>query len=372
MPAKKYVVKLTEEERDELKRLISRGKSSARKQTRARILLKADEGLKDREIVAALGVGRSTVERTRKRFVEGNLAKALNEDPRPGARRKVDGRVEAHLIATACAPAPEGHARWSLRLLAERLVELGVVESISHETVRQVLKKNELKPWQRVMWCIPAANSDFVASMEDVLDLYEQPYDPEQPVVCFDETSKQLIEEKRLPWPLQPGQPERYDYEYRRNGTRNLFMFFEPLANYRHIEVTERRTMHDFAHCMRWLVDERYPTAQKVRVVLDNLNTHRPAALYETFEPAEANRILRRLEFHYTPKHGSWLNMAEIEFSVLNRLCLSRRIPDEETLQREVKALELERNQRQATVNWQFTSPDARIKLKSLYPSLLT
>lgn len=219
------------------------------------------------------------------------------------------------------------------------------------------------------MWCIPAVSAAFVAAMEHILDLYELPYDPRYPLVCFDETNKQLIMERRLPLPPQPGQAARYDYEYRRNGTRNLFMFFEPLASYRHIKVTERRTMQDFAHSMRWLVDVCYPDAKQIRVVLDNLNTHQPASLYETFEPAEANRILKRLEFHYTPKHGSWLNMAEIEFSVFSRQCLARRIPDEETLKRQVRALQNERNANQATVNWQFTSRDARTKLKRLYPS---
>ena len=205
--------------------------------------------------------------------------------------------------------------------------------------------------------------------MEDVLDLYEEPYDPKRPVVSFDETSKQLIANKRPSLPIEPGYSERYDYEYKRNGTRNLFMFFEPLRGWRHVEVTERRTMVDFAHQMKWLVDEAYPEALVICVVLDNLNTHKIASLYETFKAAEARRIARRLEFHYTPKHGSWLNMAEIEFSVLSRQCLDRRIPDEKTLKREIAALESERNTVHARVNWQFTSRDARIKLRRIYPS---
>ncbi len=205
--------------------------------------------------------------------------------------------------------------------------------------------------------------------MEDVLDLYEKLYDPNRPVISFDETSKQLIANTRPSEPAKPGYPERYDYEYKRNGTRNLFMFFEPLRGWRHVEVTERRTMVDFAHQMKWLVDEAYPDAIVICVVLDNLNTHKIASLYETFEAAEARRIARRLEFHYTPKHGSWLNMAEIEFSVLSRQCLNRRIPDEKTLKREIAALESERNKVHARVNWQFTSRDARIKLRRIYPS---
>ncbi len=219
------------------------------------------------------------------------------------------------------------------------------------------------------MWCIPAANAKFVAAMEHILDLYELPYNPLRPMVCFDETSKQLIGETRLPLPASPGQVLRYDYEYRRNGTRNLFLFFEPLAGWRHLEVTERRTKLDFAHQMRWLVDVAYPDAECIEVVLDNLNTHTYAALYEAFEPAEARRIARKLAFHYTPAHASWLNMAEIEFSVIMRK-LGSRVPDEETLKRKVKAIKSSRNQAHSSVDWQFTSDDARIKLKRLYPSI--
>ncbi len=206
--------------------------------------------------------------------------------------------------------------------------------------------------------------------MEDVLDLYEEPYDPKRPVVCFDETSKQLIAEKRSPIPPQRGRRERFDYEYKRNGTRNLFMCCEPLAGWRHVAVTQRRTMIDFAHQMQWLADEAYPEAEKIRVVLDNLNTHKPASLYETFAPKEARRIRQRLEFHYTPKHGSWLNMAEIEFSVFSKQCLARRIGEEDTLKQEVAALESERNQAGATIDWRFTTGDARVKLQHLYPSV--
>jgi transposase len=212
-------------------------------------------------------------------------------------------------------------------------------------------------------------NAEFVAAMEDVLDLYEEPYDEKRPTVCFDETSKQLIEEMRVALAAKPGQVERYDYEYRRNGVCNLFMFCEPQAGWRHAEVTTRRTMQDFSRQMKWLVDERYPEAEVIRVVMDNLNTHKAASLYETFAPAEARRILKKLEFHYTPKHGSWLNMAEIELSVFSRQCLERRIGDEETLKREIKKLEEERNAAYAKIEWRFTTEDARRKLHRLYPS---
>lgn len=212
-------------------------------------------------------------------------------------------------------------------------------------------------------------DAQFVYHMEDILDLYHQPYDPRYPLVCFDETSKQLIAHKRLPQAAQPGQVARYDYEYKRNGVRNLFMFFEPLQGWRHVKVTQHRTKRDWALCMRQLVDEFYPQAIKVRVVQDQLNTDNPAALYEVFAPAEAKRILDRLEFHYTPVHASWLNMAEIEFSALSRQCLDRRIAEADILLREVAVWETERNERQVSVDWQFTTADARIKLKRLYPS---
>lgn len=205
--------------------------------------------------------------------------------------------------------------------------------------------------------------------MEDVLDLYEQPYDPTRPVVCYDEWRRSLIGETRTSLPAKPGTRKRVDYEYRRNGVAYLQMLFEPLAGKRHILVTAQHTMKEFAECMQWLVDEGYPQAAIIRVVLDNLSTHKPAALYEMFPPAEARRILRRLEFHYTPKHGSWLNMAEIELSVFGRT-MKYYIPEEQTFRLEAQALTIERNGSIAKVNWQFRSADARIKLKQLYPSI--
>lgn len=206
--------------------------------------------------------------------------------------------------------------------------------------------------------------------MEDVLEVYTRPYDAQRPQVCVDETSKQLVAETRMPIPAAPGQPERVDYEYARQGTANLFMVFEPLAGRRQVKVTERRTAVDFAQLLRELIDEQDPQAEKVVLVMDNLNTQKPASLYEAFEPAEARRLLKRLEIHYTPKHGSWLNMAETEFSVLARQCLDRRIPDPTTLVQEVAAWQQQRNAAECRVDWRFTTEDARIKLKRLYPSI--
>ena len=198
--------------------------------------------------------------------------------------------------------------------------------------------------------------------MEDVLDLYEEPYDPQRPVVCFDETSTQLLADSRPPIPVGRGRPRRQDYEYLRAGTRNLFLACEPRRDWRHVTITRRRTMQDFAHQMRWLVDEAYSDVPVVRVVLDNLNTHRMASLYETFPPAEARRIVKRLEFHHTPKHGSWLNMAEIEFSVLARACLKGRNADEDALQEDISAYETERNAAATAINWRFTAQGASIR----------
>jgi hypothetical protein len=206
--------------------------------------------------------------------------------------------------------------------------------------------------------------------MEDVLDVYERPYDPRRPVVGMDETSKQLVGETRTPVPVSPGQPARIDYEYARHGVANLFLWVEPLAGRRHVQVTERRTKADWAQFIRDLLDVHYPDAERVVLVLDNLNTHVGAALYETFPAAEARRLRSKLELHYTPKHGSWLNVAEIELSVLTRQCLDRRIPDRDHLAREVAAWEARRNARHATIDWHFTAADARIKLKHLYPAL--
>jgi hypothetical protein len=206
--------------------------------------------------------------------------------------------------------------------------------------------------------------------MEDVLDVYTRPYDPRRPQVCLDETSRQLLGDVTAPQPVAPGRPAREDYEYTREGVCNLFMLAEPLRGWRHVVVSDRRTRLDFAHCIRELVEVHYPEAERIVLVLDNLNTHSPASLYEAFPATEAKRLADKLEIHYTPKHGSWLNMAEIELGVLAGQCLDRRLPDKATLAREVAAWETARNQTGRALRWRFTTADARIKLKHLYPSL--
>jgi transposase len=367
----RYRVELSQAERDELNTLLNGGKHAARKLKRAQILLAADAGSSDEEIARIVAVGGSTVYRTKRHFVEGNLQRALSEEPRPGGERKLTGKQEALLVATACANPPAGRARWTLELLADAMVKLTDHDSLSHETVRRRLAENGLKPWRRDMWCIPEVNGEYVARMEDVLDLYAEAPDPERPVVCFDETPVQLIGEVRQPIPAEPGQLERYDYEYRRNGTVNLFVFVDVNRPWRKVKVTQRRTARDYAHCMRDLVDVHCPEATCIRVVQDNLSTHTAGAIYETFPPAEARRILRRLEFHYTPKHASWLNMVEIEIGVLSSQCLDRRINDVARLTADIAAWERQRNADGARINWMFTTDKARAKMGRAYPQTI-
>jgi transposase len=364
----RYRVELSQAERDQLTAMLRGGHHAARKLKRAQILLAADGGATDAAIAASVGVGESTVYRTKRRFVEGNLELALSEEPRAAPPRKLSGKEEALLVATACSSPPQGRARWTLELLAGEMVRLTNHSGLSRETVRRRLAENELKPWRQDMWCIPEVDGTYVARMEDVLDLYAEPPDPKRPVVCFDESPTQLIGEVRQPIPAAPGQPRRYDYEYRRNGTVNLFVFLDAHRPWRKVKVTEQRTAREFAECMRDLVDVHYPQAELVRVVMDNLSTHTAGALYETFPAPEAHRILRRLEFHYTPKHASWLNMVEIEIGVLRGQCLHRRIGERKQLVSQIAAWEKQRNKARARIKWMFTVERARTKLARAYP----
>jgi hypothetical protein len=230
---------------------------------------------------------------------------------------------------------------------------------------------NRLKPHRRQCWVIPPkANSAFVAAMEDVLAVYTRPHDPHRPLVCLDETSKQLIAETRMPIPMKPGRAARVDYEYERNGTANLFMLFAPLEGWRHVKVTDRHTAIDYGHVLKDLADIHFPLAKTIVLIQDNLNVHSKASLYEAFPAAVARRLVERFEWHYTPKHGSWLDLAESELGILAAQCLDRRIPDKQTLIDEIAAWEHDRNAQHTRSDWRFTTKDARIKLKHLYPSV--
>ena len=365
----KYIVELSTEERTELEAMVSSGDGGARKIRRANILLMADgRSFTDRQIAQALSTGTSTVFRVRERFVKEGFKEALQERSRPGGLRKLDAKQEATLIAIACSEPPEGRSRWTLQLLADALVARTDVDEVSADTVGRRLRENKLKPWQKKMWCIPKVDAVFVSRMEDVLDLYAEPADPKRPVVCLDEAFKQLVSEKRVPIPRKPGQPERYDYEYRRVGTANIYLMIDRHRGWRHAKVTERKTNQDYAHLLRDIADKHYPDAEIIRIVQDNLSTHKAASLYLTFPAPEARRILRRLEFHYTPKHASWLNMVEIEIGVMTKQCLDRRIGDIDILTRELTAWQAARNESGATINWMFDVDRAREKLGKAYP----
>ena len=365
----RYRVDLSQAERDDLGALVSGGKQPVRRLKRMQILLAADAGVSDETIAAAVQTSGSTIYRTRKRFVEMSLEAALSEEPRPGARRKLSGKEDAQLVALACSNPPAGCVRWTLKLLANALVEVVEHQSISRETIRRRLDDNDLKPWQKKMWCIAKIDGEYIARMEDLLDLYAEPHDPKRPVVCFDESPIQLIGEVRVPITPKTGKRYRYDSEYKRNGTANLFIMIDANRSWRKVKVTDRRASQDFAICMRELVDVDYPDADKIRVVMDNLSTHTASAIYQTFPAAEARRILRRLEFHYTPKHASWLNMAEIEIDVMRRQCLDRRIENRKLLETEIRAWERRRTESGAQIRWMFSTDQARTKMAKSYPT---
>lgn len=378
----RYRVTLSEPERAQLQALVRGGRPSVREVKRAQILLAAADGAPEAQIAKAVRTSAATIYRTKRDFVEEGLDVALHEAQRPGGERKLSGKEEALLIATACSAPPKGRACWTMQLLADEMVRLTEHATLSDETVRRRLAENELKPWQQKMWCVPKVDCEYVARMEDVLDLYAEPPDPKRPVVTFDESPTQLTGEVAMPEPPQPAGaatqttaakaavPARIDYEYVRHGTANLFVVYDIHRGWRHVDVTEQRTSHHFAWQIKALVDEHYAEAERIRLVMDNLSTHTAAALYETFEPAEARRLLRKLEIHYVPKHASWLNMVEIEIGVLKAQCLARRIGDRDTLRREIAAWEKARNEAGTRIRWMFTTERARQKLGRVYRPL--
>lgn len=367
----KYIVELNEEEKNHLNKLLTKGKSSARQLKRANILLMADfRKYQDKEISEILNVGTATIYRTKKKFVEYGLTEALNEGARPGMPRKFDANQEALLIALACSQPPEGLCRWTLNLIADKFISLSDMEVVSTETIRRRFKENDLKPWQKKMWCVGKMNADYIAQMEHILDLYAQPENSMEPVVNFDEAMKQLVSDVNSPTATKPGQVAREDYEYKRVSVANIFMFFDRHRGWRKAKATQNKKAEDFAQCMKDLVDIHYPDAHKIHVVMDNYSTHKAGSLYKAFKPEEALRILKRLEFHYTPKHASWLNMVEIEIGNMNQQCLDRRIPSWDKLHSELAAWETRKNEERATINWMFNVDGARNKLTRAYEQL--
>ena len=315
---KKYVVRLSGEEREQLEALIRKGKSPAQRLLKARILLKADvadggEGWSDSRIIKALDTSVSMVYRVRKQLAEEGFEAVLSRKQRatPAVARIFDGEKEAKLVALACSKPPKGRVRWTLRLLENKVVELGIVDRASDLTIGRALA--DLQPHRRHCWVIPPkANGAFVAAMEDVLAVYTRPHDPDHPLVCLDETLKQLTAETRMPILMKVGRPARFDYEYERKGTANLFMMFAPLEGWRHVEVTDRHAAVDYAQVLKDLVDVHFASARTIVLVQDNLSVHSKASLYQAFPAPEARRLVERFEWHYTPKHGSWLKSGRI------------------------------------------------------------
>ena len=372
---KTYIIRLKEEERAMLQKTIRNKETCKTVLKRCQILLELDEeqgsGLTHAQLAHSYAVCSATITNIIQSYVTNGIRDIIryNYNPKSSAAlRKVDGRAEAHIIQMACSPAPEGHTRWTLRLLEEKArVELEV--PVGREAIRRTLKKNELQPHRNAYWCIPPKeNAEFVARMEDVLDIYEMPYNPAVPVVCMDEKPYQLLGETRDPLPMRPGDTQKLDSEYVRNGTCSIFVFVEPLGGVRHVSVREHRTALDWAQEIKYLVDVSYPDHDKIILVMDNLNTHAISSLYKAFPAPEARRITKKLEIHYTPKHGSWLNIAEIELNVMTRQCLTRRIERIDSLRQELAAWEHDRNEHTACIQWHFTTDNARTKLVSLYP----
>jgi hypothetical protein len=390
MPKLKYQVKLTEEEVIQLRGIVQKGnKHSAKTIMHANVLLNTNDlnskKKTDREIAEFFNISKTTVNQIRRTYATSGMESALYRKTRltPPIMSKITGDFEAHVIAKALSPAPSGRARWTLRLLAEHCVDDKYLIEVSHTGIAQMLNTNEVKPHLSKYWCIPKTNdASFVAHMEDVLSIYQLPYNPLVPVICMDEKPIQLLDEVRsriTAKPLRtnpdtdlpiPGISEKIDSEYVRCGHGSIFIFTEPLVGWRYVEARQTRTKRDFALLMYQIRRDRYPHAHKIILVADNLNTHSKVAFYETFPPHLAFELSQAYEFHYTPVHGSWLNIAECELSGLTRECLAKkRISSLELLNEHLHDWQKDKNMRQRGVNWQFTAEDARVKLKRLYPT---
>lgn len=339
---------------------------SAREIYRANALNLRSKGLTMAEVGDFLEITSRTVYNIESNYETGGLEKALHDDPRPGTPIQHDARVKSHVVATVCSNPPEGFDRWTLELIQNEMLEKNVVDRISREAIRLILKEHDLKPWQQRSWCVPKLDAEFIERMEDVLDLYEKPADSENPLVCLDEKPIQLLDHARPASGIAPGKIEKVDYEYKRKGTCNVFCAVEPKAGNYIAEVTARRTSDDFARFMKSL-EERYSHAEKITLVMDNLNTHSLNSLIGLFGEQEGRRIWERFDVHYTPKHGSWLNQAEIAINIYARQCLGRsRIPDIDLLRKRTNAWLRIVNDKRVIIQWTFTKADAKRKFN--YP----
>ena len=373
-----FQVMLSHRERKTIMRFQKRT-SSVNARTRCAILLAADasKGRSEktyREIASASGASEATVITTLKEFLTDGFTKMITPKRNPASdisRLKVTGDVEAMIIATACSAAPKGYVRWTLNLLYNQMMVVLEDISISRSTIGRILMKNDLRPHLNDYWCIPPEeDAEFVANMEDILDVYQKPYDSKYTLWCMDEKPYQILGEAREPLPMRPGDLAKVDSEYVRNGTVSIFCFIQPHTGKLLHSVEPTRTAVDWAEKIKYLVDEVEPDAEKIILVMDNLNTHNISSLYKAFRPEEARRIAKKLEVHYTPRHGSWLDIAEIGINIMTRECLDRRIPSIEALKEELKAWNDEYDKDPSPVNWQFQTTDSRIKLKRLYPDI--
>jgi predicted DNA-binding protein len=390
MPKKQYDVRLSEDEINRLKQIIHNGsKASAKTILHANVLLNTNDNdperkKSDRDLAEIFGISPTTVNQIRRAYATLGIEATLNRKTRLTAPilSKITGDFEAHVVAMALGPTPKGRAKWTLRLLAEHCLANQYIVSISHTAIGEMLNSNQVKPHLSKYWCIPKENdAAFVANMEDILGIYQKPYDSRYPVICMDEKPVQLLDEIRnrieakplridpdtaLP---KPGEVEKIDAEYIRCGTASIFMFTEPLGGWRHTVALKSRKKGDFALMMREIYERYYFDVEQITLVADNLNTHNKTSFYEAFPAHVAYELSQKYNFHYTPKHGSWLNIAETELSSLSTQCLGKqRINSVVELNEILSAWEVDRNTRQKGVNWQFTAEDARIKLKRLYP----
>ena len=356
------IFKLKSGDRKKLQTFI-RSKPKGNENVRAITLLFRDGGQTRAETADALGSTPQTVTNTCQNYDNLGLGRALKDDPRPGGPVKFDDRIKSGIVAMLCSDPPEGFDRWTLELVKEKAIEKGIVDSVSKEKIRIILKEHDLKPWRQKMWCVPRLDEEYVDRMEKILDLYGRGDDKDAPLVCLDEKTVHLRGEAREAVLGCPGSPKKVDYEYKKNGTANIFFAVEPFGGAYTAEVTERRTKTDFAFFLKG-VSEKYDSAKKIVLVMDNLNTHYRSSLEQAFGRDEADRVWGRFVPYYTPKHASWLNMAEVAIGMYSRQCLGRtRIPDIKTLKRKTQHWERYINEKGATINWTFTSSIAREKM---------
>ena len=355
-------MELTKTDKLKISEITRKGKNDARVIYRANALKFRNMGLTLIEVAELLGITSRTVLNIEQNYEEFGLERALHDDSRPGTPIKLDDRVKSHIVATVCSEPPDGFDRWTLELIQSRIQKDKVVDSISLESVRIILQEHDLKPWQQKSWCVSELDEEFIEKMEDVLKVYEKPYNELKPVVCLDEKPIQLLDEVRPPSGIAPGEVKKVDYEYKRNGTCSVFCAIEPLAGKYINKVTERRTKDDFAKFVSSIA-RKYETAEKIVLVMDNLNTHKKKSLTDFYGEEKGAAIWHRFDVHYTPKHGSWLNQAEIAINMYSRQCLGKsRIPDIELLRKKTKFWNRAVNQRAVTINWTFTRKKAREK----------